>query len=150
MAPGEGTMMSWFWLNIPLMVVFFGCWAGIPLWHTLTRWDAELTAKHAEAAAPAVAEPVFAPPAATAAAHGPAAWPTRQLPTREAGKFRWPDGSAGAEPVCWPGCSMRPGLSWAGGTRFPRHWPPVPAAPPEPRAPGSAACGPGGTAADGS
>jgi hypothetical protein len=70
MAPGEGTMMSWFWLNIPLMVVFFGCWAGIPLWHTLTRWDAELTAKYAEVAVTAVAEPVFAPPApATAAAH---------------------------------------------------------------------------------
>ena len=69
MAPGEGKTMSWFWLNIPLMVVFFGCWAGIPLWHTLTRWDAELKAKHAEIAATAVAELVFAQPApATAAA----------------------------------------------------------------------------------
>jgi hypothetical protein len=71
MAPGEGKMMSWFWLNIPLMVVFVCCWAGIPLWHTLTRWDAGLKAKHAEAAAAAVAAPVFAPPApAPAAAHG--------------------------------------------------------------------------------
>jgi hypothetical protein len=71
LAPGEGTMMSWFWLNIPLSVVFFGCWAGIPLWHTLTRWDAELKAKHAEIAATAVAEQVFAQPApAMAAAHG--------------------------------------------------------------------------------
>jgi len=70
MAPEEGKTMSWFWLNIPLMVVFFGCWAGIPLWHTLTRWDAELRAKHAEIAATAVAELVFAQPApATAAAH---------------------------------------------------------------------------------
>ena len=51
-------MMSWFWLTVPLMVLFFCCWAGIPLWHTLTRWDAELKAKHAEiAAAPAVAAP---------------------------------------------------------------------------------------------
>jgi hypothetical protein len=63
--------MSWFWLNIPLMVVFFGCWAGIPLWCTLTRWDAELKAKHAEVAATAVAAPVFAPSApAVAAARG--------------------------------------------------------------------------------
>ena len=71
MATEEGNMMSWFWLSIPLMVVFFGCWAGIPLWHTLTRWDAELKAKHAEIAAAAVAAPAFAQPApATAAAHG--------------------------------------------------------------------------------
>ena len=71
LAPGEGTMMSWFWLNIPLMVVFFGCWAGIPLWHTLARWDAELKAKHAAVAATAVAAPAFAQPApATAAVHG--------------------------------------------------------------------------------
>ena len=70
MATGEGNMMSWFWLSIPLMVVFFCCWAGIPLWHTLTRWDAELKAKHAEVAAAAVATPVCTQPApATAAAH---------------------------------------------------------------------------------
>ena len=50
--------MSWFWLNIPLMLLFVCCWAGIPLWHTLTRWDAELKAKHAEIAARAVAAPL--------------------------------------------------------------------------------------------
>ena len=55
-------MMSWFWLNIPLMVLFLCCWAGIPLWHTLTRWDAELKAKHAQIAATAVAAPVVAQP----------------------------------------------------------------------------------------
>jgi hypothetical protein len=43
--------VGWFWLNVPLMVVFVGCWTGIPLWLTLTRWNAELTAKHAEIAA---------------------------------------------------------------------------------------------------
>ncbi len=59
MAAEEGNMMSWFWLVILLMVVFFCCWAGIPLWHTLTRWDAELKAKHAEVAAAAVAAPVL-------------------------------------------------------------------------------------------
>ena len=70
MAAEEGNMMSWFWLCIPLMVVFLCCWAGIPLWHTLTRWDAELKAKHAEVAAAAVAAPVLTQPApATAAAH---------------------------------------------------------------------------------
>ncbi len=51
-------MGTWFWLNIPLMLVFFGCWAGIPLWHTLARWNAELDAKHAELAARAVPAPV--------------------------------------------------------------------------------------------
>ena len=60
-------MMTWFWLNIPLMVVFLGCWAGIPLWHVLTRWDAELKAKHAEVAAADVAAPVLAQPAPVAA-----------------------------------------------------------------------------------
>ncbi len=66
-------MMSWFWLNIPLMVLFLCCWAGIPLWHALTRWDAELRAKHAEIAAAAVAAPAAAQPApapAAAVAHG--------------------------------------------------------------------------------
>jgi hypothetical protein len=43
--------VGWFWDNVPLMVLFFGCWAGIPLWLTLTRWHAEITAKHAEIAA---------------------------------------------------------------------------------------------------
>jgi hypothetical protein len=54
--------MAWFWLNIPLMLLFFGCWAGIPAWYTLTRWDAELKAKHAELAARATPEPVFTQP----------------------------------------------------------------------------------------
>jgi hypothetical protein len=46
--------MAWFWLNIPLALFFFFCWAGIPLWLTLTRWHRELSAKHAEIAAGAV------------------------------------------------------------------------------------------------
>ena len=76
MATEEGNMMSWFWLCIPLMVLFFCCWAGIPLWHTLTRWDAELKAKHAEVAAAAVAAPVPTQP-------GP---PLRQPRTRPAAR----------------------------------------------------------------
>ncbi len=44
-------MVNWFWMNIPLMLVFFGCWVGIPLWLVLTRWDKEVKAKHAEVAA---------------------------------------------------------------------------------------------------
>jgi hypothetical protein len=50
----------WFWLNIPLALLFFGCWAGIPLWHTCRRWNAELDAKHAEIRAKAVPVPVLA------------------------------------------------------------------------------------------
>ncbi len=56
-------MSPWFWLNIPLMLLFLGLWAGIPMWHTLQRWDAELKAKHAELAARAIPEPVMARPA---------------------------------------------------------------------------------------
>ena len=73
--------MNWFGLNIPLMVVLVCCWAGIPLWHVLTRRGAEFKAKHAEVAARAVAVPVLVQrlrlrqPRA-----GPAAWPARELP----------------------------------------------------------------------
>jgi hypothetical protein len=56
-------MGTWFWLNIPLALLFFCCWAGIPLWLTLTRWNTELNAKHAEIAAKADPAPVFAQPA---------------------------------------------------------------------------------------
>ena len=57
--------MTWFWMNIPLALLIFGCWAGIPLWLTLTRWHAELSAKHAEIAAAAV--PALVPAQATPA-----------------------------------------------------------------------------------
>jgi hypothetical protein len=56
-------MGTWFWLNIPLALLFLCCWAGIPLWLTVTRWNAELSAKHAEIAAKAGRGPVFAPSA---------------------------------------------------------------------------------------
>jgi hypothetical protein len=54
----EEKQMMWFWLNVPLMLVFFGLWSGIPLWLTLTRWNAELNAKNAEVAARIAAAPV--------------------------------------------------------------------------------------------
>jgi hypothetical protein len=44
-------MGTWLWVNIPLALFFFCCWSGIPLWLTLTRWNAELKEKHAELAA---------------------------------------------------------------------------------------------------
>ena len=56
-------MGTWFWLNIPLALLFVCCWAGIPLWLTLTRWNAEISAKHAAVAAKASPAPVFAQPA---------------------------------------------------------------------------------------
>ena len=52
----------WFWLNVPLALLFLCCWAGVPLWLTLTRWHAEITAKHAEIAAKAGQAPVLAQP----------------------------------------------------------------------------------------
>jgi hypothetical protein len=52
-------MGSWFWLNIPLMLLFFCAWTGIPLWLVLTRWRREIDAKHAEIAAQAVAQAVL-------------------------------------------------------------------------------------------
>ena len=44
-------MSSWLWVNISLGLLFFGCWAGIPLWLTLTRWKDEIEARHVEVAA---------------------------------------------------------------------------------------------------
>lgn len=48
---GGDIMGTWFWLNIPLALLFLRCWAGIPMWHTCKRWDVELKAKNAELAA---------------------------------------------------------------------------------------------------
>ena len=59
--------MAWFWLNIPLALLFFCCWAGIPLWLTFTRWHRELSAKHAEIAAQAVPAQAVAQPAVAVA-----------------------------------------------------------------------------------
>jgi hypothetical protein len=67
--------VGWFWMNVPLMVLFFGCWTGIPLWLTLTRWNAEVTAKHAEIAAAqaeVAARAVTAQPTAAVAQDAPA------------------------------------------------------------------------------
>jgi hypothetical protein len=46
-------MGTWFWLNIPLRLLFVCCWAGIPLRLTLTRWNAGISAQHAAIAAKA-------------------------------------------------------------------------------------------------
>jgi hypothetical protein len=54
-----GTLL---WLNIPLMVLFLACWAGIPLRLVLTRWHVEVSAKHAEIAAKASRAAGFVPP----------------------------------------------------------------------------------------
>ena len=56
-------MGAWFWLNIPLALLFFCCWVGIPLWLTFTRWNTEYSAMHAGMAAKAGPAPVFAQPA---------------------------------------------------------------------------------------
>lgn len=55
-------MGTWFWLTIPLALLFVCCWAGTPLWLTLTRWRAGLSAQHAELAAETRPAPVFAQP----------------------------------------------------------------------------------------
>jgi hypothetical protein len=55
-------MGTWFWLNIPLALLFVCCWAGIPLWLTFTRWRVEPSAKHAGIAAETGPAPVFAQP----------------------------------------------------------------------------------------
>ncbi len=80
-----GVVVGWFWANIPLMVLFFGCWAGIPLWLTLTRWHAEITAKHAEIAAAQsglAAQAVMAQPIAVVAEEVPALVGVADLPDR--------------------------------------------------------------------
>ena len=63
-------MGTWFWLNIPLVLLFVCCWAGIPMWHTFKRWDAELKAKHAEVAARAAAQSAVPQPVPVAAHEG--------------------------------------------------------------------------------
>ena len=47
--------MSWFWMNIPLALAFFGLWVGVPMW---------LVLKHADRGPAPVAAPVQARPAA--------------------------------------------------------------------------------------
>ena len=32
-------MATWFWINIPLMVLAFALWVGIPMWMVLWRPD---------------------------------------------------------------------------------------------------------------
>ena len=66
-------MRTWFWLNIPLALLFVCCWAGIPMWLLLTRWHAEVKAKHAKLEARAVPEPVVARSAPATAAYQTAA-----------------------------------------------------------------------------
>ena len=80
-------MGTWFWLNIPLALLFVCCWAGIPMWLLHTRWHAEVEAKHAEVKAKhaevkakhaelearAVPEPVVAQSAPATAAYQTAA-----------------------------------------------------------------------------
>ncbi len=67
-------METWFWLSIPLALMFIGCWAGIPLWLTLTRWNAEIGEKHAAIAAKASLAAALAQqaPPVTHEADGPA------------------------------------------------------------------------------
>jgi hypothetical protein len=36
----EELAMTWLTMNIPLMVLFFALWAGIPMWLVLRRPDA--------------------------------------------------------------------------------------------------------------
>ena len=79
--------MAWFWLNIPLALFFFCCWAGIPLWLTLTRWHRETSAKHAEIAAMAIPAQVIPEPARHPRAR-PAARSMPQLPTWRAAEFQ--------------------------------------------------------------
>jgi hypothetical protein len=74
-------MGTWFWLNIPLMLLFVCCWTGIPLWLTLTRWNAEISAKHAEVAAKARPAPFFAQPA-SAGTNETGAQPVPELAAR--------------------------------------------------------------------
>ena len=59
---GEGSSWGRFWLNILLALLFVCCWAGIPLWLTLTGWRAAFGAKHAGVAAKTGPAPVFAQP----------------------------------------------------------------------------------------
>jgi len=43
--------MSWMWINLPLAIVFFGAWTGIPLYMVLRHpsWGAESAHHSADA-----------------------------------------------------------------------------------------------------
>jgi hypothetical protein len=56
-------MGTWFWLNIPLGLLFVGLWAGIPLWLTCTCWNDEINEKHRAIAANADRAAVLGQPA---------------------------------------------------------------------------------------
>jgi hypothetical protein len=36
-------MMMWLWINVPLMVMFFALWVGIPTWLVLKHPDKQPT-----------------------------------------------------------------------------------------------------------
>jgi len=58
-------MYSFLWVFVPIGVAFVACWAGIPLYLTLTHWHRETEAKHAEIAARAAPVLVQVPEQAT-------------------------------------------------------------------------------------
>ena len=71
--------MNWFWMNIPLEVVFLALWIGIPLWLVARhpdrgpdaataqlRLELEVLLSPAADDFPAVAQPVVAQPLAVA------------------------------------------------------------------------------------
>jgi hypothetical protein len=41
--------MSWFWLNVPLAVAFFGAWVAVPMWLVLRHPDPGRTPVAAQA-----------------------------------------------------------------------------------------------------
>jgi len=51
--------MSWLWPNLALGVIFFGCWAGIPLWMVLRHPTWGPISVHSHGTHAAVPVPVF-------------------------------------------------------------------------------------------
>jgi len=79
-------MGSWFWVNVPLMLLFFCAWTGIPLWLVLTRWHREIEAKHAEIAAQAVARAVLDIDELVSSVSGEAAADSYEVALRTSGR----------------------------------------------------------------
>jgi len=51
--------MSWLWPNLALGTIFFGCWAGIPLWMVLRHPTWGPASAHGHRTQAAAAVPVF-------------------------------------------------------------------------------------------
>lgn len=78
-------MSTWFWLNVPFMVLIFGAVTGIPMWLVFRRPDTGPGASTPAASTPAASTSAASTPAAsTPAASTPSAISVKAAPAARA------------------------------------------------------------------